>query len=53
MIIKMHGQDPTVDLAPAEKMLADGLAIPEATEDCRKALALNLEHVKHCLGRTD
>jgi hypothetical protein len=49
MIVKMHRQDPTVDLAPARKMLEDGLAIPEATENCRKALARNLEFVKSLL----
>ena len=31
MIIKMHRQDPTVDLAPAQKMLEEGLDIAEAT----------------------
>jgi hypothetical protein len=53
MIIKMHREDPTVDLAPAEKMLEEGLAIPEVTEECRKVLTMNLEHVKLCLGRTE
>ena len=52
MIIKMHRQDPTVDLSPAEKLLKEGLALDGATEDCLKVLALNLEHVKSCLGRT-
>jgi hypothetical protein len=52
MIIKMHRQDPTVDLVPAEKLLEEGLAIPEATEDCRRVLSTNLEHVKLSLGRT-
>jgi hypothetical protein len=46
MIIKMHAQDPTVDLAPAKKMLEDGLAIGAATEDCRRALATNMEYIK-------
>jgi hypothetical protein len=50
MIIKMHRQDPTVDLSPAEKLLKEGLALDGATEDCRKVMALNLEHVKSCLG---
>jgi hypothetical protein len=49
MIIKMHRQDPTVDLAPARKLLEEGLAIGEATEDCKKIMAMNLEHVKSCL----
>ncbi len=52
MIIKMHRQDPTVDLNPAAKLLEEGLAISEATEDCRKILEMNLQHVKGCLGRT-
>lgn len=46
MIIKMHLQDPTVDLAPAQKMLEEGLDIAEATEDCRRVMAANLEYVK-------
>jgi len=49
MIIKMHLQDPTVDLVPARKLLEEGLAIAEATEDCKKIMAMNLEHVKTCL----
>jgi hypothetical protein len=49
MIIKMHRQDPTVDLAPARKLLEEGLAIDEATEDCRRIMASNLEYVKSCL----
>ena len=52
MIIKMHRLDPTVDLAPAKRMLEEGLALPEATEDCRKIMAMNLEHVKAALGNT-
>jgi hypothetical protein len=52
MIIKMHRQDATVDLTPAEKLLEEGLAIPEASEDCRRVLSTNLEHVKLSLGRT-
>ena len=51
MIIKMHRADPTVDLEPAKKLLEDGLAIPEASEDCRKIMAMNLEHVRSCLER--
>ncbi len=46
MIIKMHRQDQTVDLAPAQKMLEEGLDIAEATEDCRRILTANLEYVK-------
>ena len=49
MIIKMHRQDPTVDLEPARKLLEEGLAIPEASEDCRKVMAMNLDHVRRCL----
>jgi hypothetical protein len=52
MIIKMHRQDPTVDLSPAERLLKEGLALDGATEDCRKVMAMNLEHVKLYLGRT-
>ena len=46
MIIKMHKLDPTVDLAPAKKLLEEGQAIAEAQEDCRRVLATNLEYVK-------
>lgn len=46
MIIKMHKQDPTVDLAPAKKLLEEGLAITEASEDCKQVLATNMEYVK-------
>lgn len=49
MIIKMYRQDPTVDLAPAKKLLEEGLAVEGATEDCRAVLAKNLEYVKSCL----
>lgn len=52
MIIKMHVQDPTVDLAPAKRMLEDGLAIGAATEDCRRALATNMEYIKLYFDRT-
>jgi hypothetical protein len=50
MIIKMHRQDPTVDLGPAKKLLEEGLALPGATEDCRQIMAKNLEHVQAVLG---
>lgn len=53
MIIKMRRQDATVDLAPALKMLEEGLAIPEATEDCKRIMAMNLEHVKSSLRTHD
>ena len=53
MIIKMHAQDPTVDLAPAKRMLEEGLAIGAASEDCRRALALNMEYIKAYFVRTD
>ena len=53
IIIKMHTQDPTVDLAPAKRMLEEGLAIGAATEDCRRALATNIEYIKLYLGRTN
>lgn len=46
MIIKMHKQDPTVDLAPAKKFLEEGMAIDAATEDCKQVLATNMEYVK-------
>jgi len=49
MIIKMHRLDPTVDLEPARKLLEEGLAIVEATEDCKRIMAMNLEHVKSVL----
>ena len=52
MIIKMHRQDPTVDLTPAGKLLEEGLAVVGVTDDCRKVLEMNLVHVKGCLGRT-
>jgi hypothetical protein len=50
MIIKMFRQDPTVDLAPAKKLLEEGLAVEGATEDCRRIMAQNLEYVKAVLG---
>lgn len=46
MIIKMHMRDASVDLAPARKMLEEGLALAEATEDCRRVMSANLEYVK-------
>ncbi len=46
MIIKQHKQEPSTDLAPAKKLLEEGLAITEASEDCRLKLQSNLEYVK-------
>lgn len=46
MIIKMHMRDASVDLAPARNMLEEGLAIAEATEDCRRIMTANLEYVR-------
>lgn len=46
MIIKQHKQDPSTDLAPAKKLLEEGLAIAEATEDCKLRLQSNMEYVK-------
>lgn len=46
MIIKMHMRDASVDLAPARKMLEEGLALAEATEDCRRIMTANLEYVR-------
>jgi curli biogenesis system outer membrane secretion channel CsgG len=45
MIIKRHKQDASVDLAPAKKLIEEGMAIATATEDCKKCLATNLEYV--------
>jgi hypothetical protein len=45
MIIKRHKLDSSVDLAPAKKLLEEGLAIDKATEDCKKCLATNMEYV--------
>jgi hypothetical protein len=50
MIIKMHRQDPTVDLAPAKKLLEEGLAIEGAAEDCKRIMSTNLAHVKSVIG---
>jgi hypothetical protein len=44
-IIKRHKQDSTVDLGPARKLIEEGMAIAGATDDCKKALATNLEYV--------
>lgn len=46
MIIKMHMQDASIDLAPARRMLEEGLALAEATDDCRRIMTANLEYVK-------
>lgn len=46
MIIKQHKQDPSTDLAPAKKLLEEGLAMAEASEDCRLKLQSNLEYVR-------
>lgn len=51
MIIKRHKQDATVDLAPAERMLEEGLAIDEATEECRKLLESNMAYVRMFIER--
>jgi hypothetical protein len=53
MIIKMHKADPTVDLAPAKKLLEEGMAIDAATEDCKRVLATNMEYVKLYLKQPD
>jgi len=45
MIIKMHKQDPTVDLAPAKKFLDEAMT-SAASEDCKRVLATNMEYVK-------
>jgi len=52
MIIKMHMQDPTVDLAPAEKFIEEGLAIAAASEECKRLLTSNMEYVRLHSGRT-
>jgi len=49
MIIKMHRGDPTVDLAPARRLLEEGLTVPEATENCRQVMSRNLEYTKRFL----
>jgi len=46
MIIKQHKADQTTDLVPARKLLEEGLAINEATDDCRAKLQSNLDYVK-------
>jgi hypothetical protein len=45
MLIKMHKQDPSVDLQPAKALLTEGLAIPEATPECKTALESNMAYV--------
>jgi hypothetical protein len=45
MIIKRHKQDSSIDLEPAKKLLEEGLAIGEATEDCKKCLETNMEYI--------
>jgi hypothetical protein len=45
MIIKRHKQDPSVDLEPAKKLLEEGRAIAEATDECKRCLETNLEYV--------
>jgi hypothetical protein len=45
MIIKRHKQDSSVDLEPAKKLLEEGLAISEASENCKKCLETNMEYV--------
>jgi hypothetical protein len=46
MIIKRHKQDRSVDLAPAKRLLEEALAIPEASEDCKRVLESNMAYVK-------
>jgi hypothetical protein len=46
MIIKRHKLDATLDLAPAKKLLEEGLAIGSASDECKKCLELNMEYVK-------
>jgi hypothetical protein len=50
MIIKMHREDPSVDLAPAGRLLREGLEIEGVPEDCRKIMAANLEYVRSITG---
>jgi hypothetical protein len=45
MIIKRHKLDPSVDLAPAKRLLEEALAIDKVTEDCRKCLDMNMEYI--------
>ena len=45
MIIKRHKLDATVDLTPAKKLLEEGLAISQASEECKALLVTNLEYV--------
>ncbi|NTV81695.1 MAG: hypothetical protein HGA24_09780, partial [Candidatus Aminicenantes bacterium] len=46
---KMHRADQTVDLAPAKRLLEEGLAIRGATEECRQIMARNLEYARQFL----
>jgi hypothetical protein len=52
MIIKMYREDPTIDLAPAQQLLEEGLDIPQASEECQDILTRNLAFVRSCLGRS-
>jgi hypothetical protein len=45
MIIKRHKLDSSVDLEPARKLLEEGQAVAQATEDCKKCLQTNMEYV--------
>jgi len=45
MIIKRHKLDATVDLAPAKKLVEEAMAIPTASDDCKKCLEMNLEYI--------
>jgi hypothetical protein len=53
MIIKMHKEDRTVDLAPAKKLVEDALAIPEAAEDCKRLLESNLLYIQDFIKLTE
>jgi hypothetical protein len=44
-LIRMHKQDSSVDLAPAKKLLTEGLAMAEATPECKQAIETNLAYV--------
>lgn len=50
MIIKMHHKDASVDLAPARKLLEEGLGVEGASPDCRKVLEMNLDYVRSAVG---
>lgn len=45
MIIKRHKLDASIDLEPARKLIEEGQAIAQATEDCKKCLQTNMEYV--------